>query len=110
MICNTWDIAVAPFPFVDAPHVKPRPVLVLSSAAFQKKNGHTLLAMITTGGGTQWPSDVAIEHLLGTGLSVTSVIRPKFFTLDNRIVQRKIGVLNVRDQGVVRKQFLEHLL
>ena len=51
MICDSGDIVAVPFPFVDSPQTKRRPALVLSKRDFNQNHKHTLLAMITTGGG-----------------------------------------------------------
>ena len=97
MICERFDVVVVPFPFVDAARTKPRPALVLSNTAFNGANRHTVLAMITRAAHTQWPSDHAIEDLRPTGLREASVVRFKVFTLDNRILQRRIGKLGDDD-------------
>ena len=52
----------------------------------------TLLAMITTAGHSSWPSDYAIEDLRPTGLRIACVVRWKLFTLDNRVLGRRIGL------------------
>ena len=96
-IFEQFEMAVVPFPFVDAPRTKPRPALILSVRAFNKQNGHTLLAMITTAGRTRWPSDYALQDLRPTGLQVACVVRWKLFTLDNRALQRRIGNLGEPD-------------
>jgi mRNA-degrading endonuclease toxin of MazEF toxin-antitoxin module len=93
MICERFEVVVVPFPFVDAARTKPRPALVLSSGAFNRANRHTVLAMITRATHTQWPSDRAIASLPPTGLRDPSVVRFKVFSLDNRILQRRIGQL-----------------
>jgi mRNA interferase MazF len=97
MICERFDVVVVPFPFVDVATTKPRPALALSSTAFNRANGHTVLAMITRATHTQWPSDQAIEDLRPTGLRESSVVRFKVFTLDNRILRRRIGKLRGDD-------------
>ena len=97
MICERFDVVVVPFPFVDAARTKPRPALVLSNTAFNRANRHTVLAMITRAAHTQWPSDHAIEDVRPTGLRAASVVRFKVFTLDNRILQRRIGQLGSDD-------------
>jgi mRNA interferase MazF len=101
-IFEQFEIAIVPFPFVDAPRTKPRPALVLSVAAFNRRNGHTLLAMITTAEHTRWPSDYAILDLAPTGLRVGCVVRWKLFTLDNRALRRRIGHLGEPDTGGCR--------
>jgi mRNA interferase MazF len=97
MICERFDVVVVPFPFVDVATTKPRPALVLSDAAFNRANRHTVLAMITRATHTRWPSDHAIQDLRPTSLRDASVVRLKIFTLDNRILQRRIGRLGDHD-------------
>jgi mRNA interferase MazF len=72
--------------------------LVLSARTFNQRNGHTLLAMITTAARTRWPSDYPIRELPPTGLRVACVVRWKLFTLDNRALQRRVGRLGERDR------------
>jgi mRNA interferase MazF len=96
-IFEQFEIAVVPFPFVDAPRSKPRPALILSVRSFNRQNGHTLLAMVTTARSTRWPSDYPIQDLWPTGLRVACVVRLKLFTLDNRALLRRIGHLGERD-------------
>lgn len=97
-ICDRWAVAVVPFPFVDALAAKPRPALVLSSRRFNADNAHTLLAMITRGVDTKWPSDLTIERFREAGLPLPSVVRWKLFTLDNRLVARTLGALAPTDR------------
>ena len=97
MIFDPFDLIVVPFPFVDSPQTKPRPALVLSTRGFNRANGHSVLAMVTRATHTRWPSDHEIVELEPTGLHAASVVRFKIFTLDNRILQRRIGRLSDRD-------------
>jgi mRNA interferase MazF len=98
MIFERFDVVVVSFPFVDAPKSKPRPSLVLSISAFNRANRHTILAMITRATHTRWPSDHVIVDLGSAGLCQDSVVRWKLFTLDNRIIQRRIGALGQEDR------------
>ena len=96
-IFEQYEIAVVPFPFVDSPKTKPRPALVLSVRSFNRQNGHTWLAMITTAAHMHWPSDYSIRDLRPTGLKAACVVRWKLFTLDNRALHRRIGHLGEPD-------------
>ena len=96
-IFEQYEIVVVPFPFVDFPRSKPRPALILSVGPFNRQNGHTLLAMITTAGHTRWPSDYSIQDLRPTGLKAACVVRWKLFTLDKRALHRRIGHLGAPD-------------
>ena len=98
MICECFEIVVVPFPFVDSARTKPRPALVLSNDGFNRQNGHSVLAMITRATHTRWPSDHAIADLRPTGLREASVVRFKVFTLDNRLLARRIGGLSDADR------------
>ncbi|MBN2337755.1 MAG: type II toxin-antitoxin system PemK/MazF family toxin [Acidobacteria bacterium] len=96
MICDRYDIVVVPFPFSDRVQAKRRPALVLSREDFNRY-GHTLMAMVTTGRVPAWPGDIVLTDYTEAGLMVPCVVRMKFFTLDNRLILRKIGRLGDND-------------
>lgn len=94
-----FDVVVVPFPFTDSERTKRRPALVISSStAFNTPSKHTVLAMITSASHESWPLDISIADLETTGLTSPSIIRMKFFTLDNRFIIKKIGKLSLKDQ------------
>ena len=99
MICDFGDVVVVPFPFVDIEVAKRRPSMVLSNEAFNRQNGRTALAMITSALRSTWPSDLGIEDLSPTGLSHASLIRWKIFTLPNALILRRVGVLGTEDRS-----------
>jgi len=47
MIYEPFDIIEVPFPFSDLPRAKRRKALVISTQEFNKRNGNTILMMIT---------------------------------------------------------------
>ena len=96
-----FEVLTALFPFVDVPVRKPRPVLVLSTAAFNAAHGQIVAAMITTGAESRWPSDHAIIDLGSAGLKHASVVRLKLFTLPVAVVGRAIGRLGAEDRRAV---------
>jgi mRNA interferase MazF len=108
-ICERFDVAVVPFPFADRAKSKPRPALIASNAAFNRAHGHSILAMITTARATRWPSDHQIIDLEAAGLGAPSVVRCKLFTLDNRLVARRIGRLGSADARQVAERLREAL-
>ena len=106
MIYKPFDIVVVPFPFTDKQKSKLRPAMVFSSAdTFNSKIGHSILVMITSQKNTKWPLDTIISNLDSCGLSAASVIRMKMFTLDNRLIQQKIGALSRVDQKDFKQNF-----
>ncbi len=108
MQANRWDVVVVPFPFSDRAAEKRRPALVLSGTAFNGA-GHTVLAMITTAGHHSWPGDCNIEDLADAGLPLPCIVRLKLFTLDNRIILRRLGRLTDADRARVESELDEHL-
>lgn len=97
---DRFDILTALFPFLDLPHRKPRPVLVLSDAGFNIAHGHLIAAMITTGADSHWPSDFLIADLHAAGLRHRSVVRWKVFTLSLSEIGRRIGRLSRSDAAL----------
>ena len=108
MICDRWDVVVVPFPFSDKAAEKRRPALVLSGTTFNEA-GHTILAMITTRGHHPWPGDCKLEDLAAAGLPLPCIVRLKLFTLDNRIILRRLGRLTDTDRARVESSLGTHL-
>jgi mRNA interferase MazF len=106
---NRGDIVVVPFPFTDTVAAKPRPAVVISNRSFNRSTGHTLLMMITSSNNAQWPSDYRLRNQEKAGLIASSIIRFKVFTLDNRIIKKKIGLLSRIDKQHVFDKIQEIL-
>jgi len=98
--CGPWDVVVVPFPFADSSIAKRRPAVVLSQLEFNRDSGHSLLAQITTVKKFVWPGDVSVNHE-EAGLPELSIIRMKLFTIDNRLILKRIGRLGDRDRKEV---------
>ena len=103
MICDFGDVVVVAFPFVDRPIAKVRPAVVLSKQDFNAANDHSVLAMITTGARSAWPSDIEIRDRAGAGIDHRSVVRWKLFTLPNQLITRPIGKLGAADRAAVAR-------
>lgn len=97
MICDPWDVVVVPFPFTDIAGAKRRPALVLSETDHNRL-GSTILAMITSGTHALRPGDIDIRDPDAAGLRAACVVRLKIFTLDNRLLLRRIGRLGEGDR------------
>lgn len=108
MISERWDVVIVPFPFTERADRKRRPALALSTTAFNE-NGQTVLAMITTTTHRPWPGDTVIEELGEAGLTMPCIVRLKMFTLDNRLIMKKIGRLSPTDRRRVAEQILRYL-
>ena len=99
MTCEAWDVVTVPFPFTDRAALKRRPAVILSQRSFNR-HGHSLMAMITSSR-LPWLGDSPILHLPASGLSAPCVVRLKLFTLDNRLIIKRIGQLSNEDKGRV---------
>jgi mRNA interferase MazF len=106
MICRPGDVVIVPFPFTDIGHAKPRPALVLSSEAANDATASTILAMITTAANSRWATDVPLKGLEKAGLKSACLVRVKLFTLDNRLISRRVGALTGQDRTAVRTAIL----
>ncbi|MCB9319469.1 MAG: type II toxin-antitoxin system PemK/MazF family toxin [Lewinellaceae bacterium] len=109
MAYEQWDVAIVPFPFVNSLKSKPRPVLVLSNASFNLQTGHYIAAMITSSSQNPWAGDTEIKNIEEAGLNKPSLVRLKLFTMDERIVKRKIGRLSNNDVVNVRSSMNSHI-
>jgi mRNA interferase MazF len=104
MICDHWQIAAVPFPFMERPAVKRRPALVVSNRNFNSSNDHTIMAMITTAKLERWPSDYTITNPGEAGLQTNCYVRWKVFTLPNSLIVRVIGELSDEDREALMIQ------
>lgn len=103
---DRFNVVVVPFPFTETSEAKRRPALVLSSLKhFNAKADASVMAMITTAAHSSWPLDMKIQDLESAGLPVPSIIRMKLFTLDHRLIIKKIGKLSLKDQQTFLKSF-----
>ena len=100
---EAFDVLVVPFPFTDRAAQKRRPAVALTARAVNATLGHTICAMVTSADNPPWPNDVAIRELETAGLSAASVIRLKWFTIDNRLILRRAGTLAEADRRTLRQ-------
>ena len=107
--CNPWEVWIVPFPFVDAPQTKRRPVVVISGEAFHSQNQHAIATMITSSQRHAWAGDTPIRDLEPAGLSIPCLIRLKLFTLDYRLLMRPIGQLSEQDQQALQQALRLHV-
>jgi mRNA interferase MazF len=97
-----FDVVVVPFPFTDRSAIKRRPALILSDEMqFNRATGHAVLAMITSQKNPDWPLDTPITGSRQAGLTAPSKVRMKLFTLDHRLIVKKIGTLTNKDRKAV---------
>jgi mRNA interferase MazF len=109
-IFKPYNVVAVPFPFTDKDYTKKRPAVVISQEEYQKHAHHCVLAMITSAKQSQWKSDIAIQNIEVAGLPGLSIVRPKLFTLDERLILRVLGELSERDQEAVKNMLGQILI
>lgn len=100
---SQFDVIVVPFPFTDIPKTKKRPALVISHSKEFSNNGYCVCAMITSEKNSPWPLDIVINDLKSTGLPVPSRVRMKIFTIDTKLIEKKIGTLKNKDKQLAEE-------
>ena len=107
MICKSFDVVQVPFPFIDSPHSKFRKALVISKSDFNKNNGASILAMITSAVYSKWRGDIIIMDWRKAGLRKKCFIRLKLFTIQNSLIRKKVGILSLRDKKSILSKFIQ---
>ena len=110
MIFDRFDTAVVPFPFAEQAVLKRRPVVVMSSRAFNAANGATLVAMITTAKASVWPSDIVLSDMAVAGLTTPCILRWRLTTLPNDLILRALGRLSAVDRMACERGMAEMVL
>ena len=108
MICKQFEVVIVPFPFMDQPGTKPRPAVILSDQKFNR-SGNCILAMITTTSHSPWPGDTMITDRKRAGLTMDCMIRLKLFTLDNKLISRRLGQLGATDKSQLVSELQTYL-
>lgn len=89
MTCKQGDIVLVPFQYTDSYVKKKRPALVVS-----RENSSHLICVMITSTRIRTPYDVEINEDKRTGLLKKSIVRTnKVFTVDQNIVEKKLGFL-----------------
>jgi mRNA interferase MazF len=97
------DVVLVPFPFTDQTGSKQRPAVVVSSTRYHRERPDLLLMPITS----QVPStarfgDVAVSDIRAAGLIKDGVIKPVVFTIEAKLVRKKLARLVDDDQRALR--------
>ena len=56
-----------------------------------------------------WPGDTELADLRAAGLNTPCLVRLKLFTLDNRLLAKRIGRLGENDRATVLAELDKHL-
>ncbi|MBI5324979.1 MAG: type II toxin-antitoxin system PemK/MazF family toxin [Ignavibacteriae bacterium] len=104
MLYNQWDIVLVPFPFTDLSLSKKRPGLIISPKEYNKSND-IIIAFITSNLNTDYKiGDYLIKDWEKASLPKPSLIRMKFATISNFIINKKLGRLSDNDINSFKKE------
>lgn len=102
---NQFDIVLIEFPFTDKKHrFKVRPVVIISSAEYNKNSLFVIAAMITSAKNSTMWGDILIEMPELSDLRPNSCIRIKLGTVMKEDVIKKISSLDFATQLKLKSQ------
>ena len=106
---TTFDVVLVPFPFSDLSSAKRRPCVVFKHYEVKKLGDYLCLGMITSQlEGLHFPGDVSLKDWSGAGLPKPSLVRiGKLVTIEQSLVQKKLGTLKPADQVLLQKAWKE---
>lgn len=110
MIFERYTTIVVPFPFADIPVLKRRPAVVISGEQFNRLNGSTVVAMITTAKASSWPSDIVLNDLETAGLPKSCLVRWRLATIPNELILKRLGQFGPIDQLACEREFANILI
>lgn len=105
MTYKQGDMILILFPFSDLTGNKKRPALIINRP--DAYNETHLICMMITSVQRDTPSDLPIPHWKEAGLLKPSMVRiNKIFTIDDHMVQRKLGRLKQPNLQPILSKFL----
>ncbi len=105
------EIVIVPFPFSDLSNIKQRPVLILSKDVDNKLSDDIITCGITSNlRNVKYSIPIGNENLENGEIPLQSRIKvDKLFTLDKRIVKKRIAKINKQTLSRVRGEFFRLL-
>lgn len=99
------DVVLIPFPYADFSKFKIRPALVVGQAEFS----NLILCQITSQAKTSSQAIALVDSDFGDGsLNLNSYIRPdKLFTVEQIIIDKKIGSLTKKKMDLVKSKIIQ---
>ena len=93
----------APFPFTNQAAFKQRPAVVVSSRAYSTARPDVVIMPITSQiGSGSGVGEMTIREWQRASLLKPSAIKPVFATLEQRLIFRRLGILQAQDQTALR--------
>lgn len=104
------DVLLVPFPFTDQTGTKKRPAVVVNSPIYNQRHNDVILMAITSQ--VRKPlnfGELEIIEWNKAGLLKPSVIKPVFTTVEEKIIFKKLGSLDVSDETNLRNNIQQIL-
>ncbi len=103
------DVLLLPFPFTDLSAAKRRPVVVLSTDAYNAGRADVIVAAITSNVSGRQPGDCPVTDLSAAGLAKPSVVKIVVGTIERSQVLRQLGSLSAGDLDAVAQAVADAL-
>jgi mRNA interferase MazF len=103
-IFNPGDVVLINFVFSDESGIKMRPAVVVSSNDYQKGRKETIIAAVTSQTDRILIGDSLIVDWKEAGLLLPSVTTGILRTVQQNMVNRKLGVLTQSDLQTIRRK------
>lgn len=101
-------IVLVPFPFTDQSEVKQRPAVIVSSRAYQQQRPDVIVMAVTSQVRPKLGiGEVLLQDWQSAGLLKTSVIKPVFATLAQRLIIKSLGQLHSADQHALKQAIVQ---
>ena len=97
------EVVLALFPFTNQAASKQRPAVVVSSRAYNTARPDIVILPITSQiGSGSGMGEMTISEWQRANLLKPSAIQPVFATLEQRLILRRLGILDAQDQSALR--------
>ena len=107
---SQWDFILLPFPFTDFQTTKKRPALVVSPDEYNEGEDIIITFVTSQLDRTPRPGDYYLEDWQKAKLPKPSMIRMKFATISNSIVEKKLGRMSQKDIKKFKIQFISFFI
>jgi mRNA interferase MazF len=104
MPCSFGDVVLVRFPFTNQTAFKQRPAVVISNRAYNASRPDAVIMAITS----QFHSPPSLgEFFIGdwraTNLLKPSTVKPVFATIEQILILKRLGILQLSDQSALRQ-------
>ena len=103
------DVVLVPFPFTDLTTTKKRPALVISADHYNRSQVNLIVAAISSQVTKSEVGDCLIQHWQAAGLLKPSQVKATISTIEQNMVMRKLGTLNLNDLKAVEQSLADVL-